>query len=175
MSFVYKIYDQHSMYYVTFTVHQWADVFTCSIYIDIVIDSIRFYQKEKGLKIYAWVIMSNHIHLIWRSETNNLSDIIRDFKKFTSRKIVKAIESNQKESLRNWLLWLLKKDDTIWFWEEGYHGVEITSLEFFETKLNYIHLNPVRAKIVERAEDYYYSSCADYLGVRKGILDVEFI
>ena len=182
MSFAYKIYDQHSMYYVTFTVHQWADVFTRCIYIDIVIESLRYCQKEKGLKIYAWVIMSNHIHLIMRSETNNLSDIIRDFKKYTSSKIVKAIESNKKESRRNCLpvrqtglLWLLKKDDKIWFWEEGYHGVEITSPDFFETKLNYIHLNPVRAKIVERAEDYYYSSCADYLGTRKGILDVEFI
>jgi putative transposase len=119
--------------------------------------------------------MSNHIHLIIRSEINNLSDIIRDFKKYTSSKIVRAIESNKKESRRNWLLWLLKKEDKIWFWEEGYHGIEITSPDFFETKLNYIHLNPVRAKIVERAEDYYYSSCADYVGTKKGILDVEFI
>lgn len=86
------------MYYVTFTVHQWADVFTRSIYTDIVIDSLRYCQKEKGLKIYAWVIMSNHIHLIIRSEINNLSDIIRDFKKYTSSKIVRAIESNKKES-----------------------------------------------------------------------------
>ena len=163
MSFAYKIYDQHSRYYVTFTVHQWADIFTRSLYADIVLDSLRFCQKEKGLKIYAWVIMSNHIHLILRSETNNLSDIIRDFKKFTSSKIVEAIETNQKESRRNWLLWLLKKDDKIWFWEEGYHGVKITSLDFFETKLNYIHLNPVRAKIVERAEYYYYSSCAVFI------------
>ena len=163
------------MYYVTFTVHQWADIFTRSLYADIVLDSLRFCQKEKGLKIYAWVIMSIHIHLILRSETNNLSDIIRDFKKFTSSKLVEAIETNQKESRRNWLLWLLKKDDKIWFGEEGYHGVEITSLDFFETKLDYIHLNPVRAKIVERAEDYYYSSCADYLGTRKVILDLEFI
>lgn len=160
------------MYYVTFTVHQWADVFTRSIYTDIVIDSLRYCQKERGLKIYAWVIMSNHIHTIIRSETNNLSDIIRDFKKYTSSKIVRAIESNTKESRRNWLL---KKEDKIWFWEEGYHGIEITSPDFFETKLNYIHLNPVRAKIVERAEDYYYSSCADYVGTKKGILDVEFI
>ena len=160
------------MFYVTFTVHQWADVFTRSIYTDIVIDSLRYCQKEKGLKIYAWVIMSNHIHTIIRSETNNLSDIIRDFKKYTSSKIVRAIESNTKESRRNWLL---KKEDKIWFWEEGYHGIEITSPDFFETKLNYIHLNPVRAKIVERAEDYYSSSCADYVGTKKGILDVEFI
>jgi putative transposase len=172
MSFAYKIYDQQSMFYVTFTVNQWADVFTRSIYTDIVIDSLRYCQKEKGLKIYAWLIINNHIHTIIRSETNNLSDIIRDFKKYTSSKIVRAIESNTKESRRNWLL---KKEDKIWFWEEGYHGIEITSPDFFETKLNYIHLNPVRAKIVERAEDYYYSSCADYVGTKKGILDVEFI
>ena len=80
MSFAYKIYDQHSMYYVTFTVHQWADIFTRSLYADIVLDSLRFCQKEKGLIIYALVIMSNHIHLILRSETNNLSVSIRDFK-----------------------------------------------------------------------------------------------
>lgn len=132
------------MYYVTFTVHQWADVFTRSMYIDIIIDSLRYCHKEKGLKIYAWVIMSNHIHMIMRSETNNLSDIIRDFKKYTSSKIVKAIESNKKESRRNWLLWLLKKDDKIWFWEEDYHGVEIKSPDFFEPILNYKHLNPIR-------------------------------
>jgi REP element-mobilizing transposase RayT len=132
MSFAYKIYDQHSMYYVTFTVHQWADVFTRSIYIDIVLESLRFCQKEKGLKVYAWVIMSNHIHLILRSDTNKLSDIIRDFKKYTSSRIVKAIENNPKESRRNWLLWLLKKEGKIWFWEEGYHGVEITSPDFLK-------------------------------------------
>ena len=163
------------MYYVTFTVHQWADIFTRSLYADIVLDSLRFCQKEKGLKIYAWVIMSIHIHLILRSETNNLSDIIRDFKKFTSSKLVEAIETNQKESRRNWLLWLLKKDDKIWFGEKDYHGVEITSPYHFETKFNYLHLNKVRAKIVEQADDYCYSSCADYLEVRKGILDVDFV
>jgi REP element-mobilizing transposase RayT len=163
------------MYFVTFTVHQWVDVFTRSVYIDIVIESLRFCQQHKGLKIYAWVIMSNHIHLILRSETNKLSDIVRDFKKYTSTQIVNAIENNPKESRRSWLLWLLRKDDKIWFWEEGYHGVEITTPDFFQSKLNYIHLNPVRANIVEKAEDYKYSSAADYLGIRKGLLDICFI
>jgi len=173
MGFSYKIYDQHSMYFVTFTVHQWADVFTRKQYIEILIDSLKFCQSEKGLKIYAWVVMSNHVHLILRSDDNKLSDIIRDFKKYTSTKIVKAIEENNKESRRSWLLWLLKKEDKIWFWEEGYHGEEITTPDFFETKLNYIHLNPVRAGIVEKGEDYIYSSCADYLSLRKGMLHVE--
>jgi REP element-mobilizing transposase RayT len=175
MGFAYKIYDQHSMYFVTFTVHQWVDIFTRKLYIEILIESLKFCQREKGLKIFAWVVMSNHVHLILRSDKNKLSDIIRDFKKFTSTKIVKLIEENKKESRRSWLLWLFKKEDKIWFWEEGYHGEEITTPDFFETKLNYIHLNPVRAGIVEKGEDYIYSSCADYLSLRKGMLDVEFI
>lgn len=70
---------------------------------------------------------------------------------------------------------LLKKDDKIWFGAKGYHGVEIRSPYHFETKFNYLHLNKVRAKIVGQSEDYCYSSCADYLEVRKGILDVDFV
>ena len=115
MGFAYKIYDQHSMYFVTFTVHQWVDIFTRKLYIEILIESLKFCQREKGLKIFAWVVMSNHVHLILRSDKNKLSDIIRDFKKFTSTKIVKLIEENKKESRRSWLLWLFKKEDKIWF------------------------------------------------------------
>ncbi len=89
--------------------------------------------------------------MILRSENNNLSDIIRDFKKYTSSKIVEAIQTNEKESRRNWLLWLLKNDDKIWFWEEGYHGVEITSPDFFEIKLNYTEdtLSLVHRKVLK--------------------------
>jgi len=71
------------------------------------------------------------------------------------------------------LLWLFRKENKIWFWEEGYHGEEITSESFFNTKLNYIHLNPVRAGIVEKEEEYLLSSCADYYGTRKGFIDLE--
>ncbi len=97
------------MYFVTFTVHQWVDVFSRKQYIEILIDSLKFCQTKKGSKIYAWVVMSNHVHLILRSDDNKLSDIIRDFKKYTSTKIVKAIQENKKENRRSWLLWLLKK------------------------------------------------------------------
>jgi REP element-mobilizing transposase RayT len=116
--------------------------------------------------------MSNHIHMIVSSNKESLSDIIRDFKKYTAKKIFEAIKSNPRESRKRWLLWLLKKDDKIWFWEEGYHGEEIFSQEFFDTKLNYIHLNPVRAGLVEKEEEYLYSSCGDIYGVRKGLLEL---
>ena len=116
--------------------------------------------------------MSNHIHLIIQSEKTPLSDIIRDFKKYTATRIVSAIENNKRESRRDWLLWLFHKENKIWFWEEGYHGEEIKTKDFFETKKNYIHLNPVRSGVVEKEEEYIMSSCGDYYGNRKGILEL---
>ena len=71
------------------------------------------------------------------------------------------------------MLWLFKKEDHIWFLEEGCHGEEIFTPRFFETKLEYIHQNPVKAGIVEKEEEYLYSSCGDLYGVRKGLLDLE--
>ncbi len=79
MAYEYRIKDQYGLYFITSTVHQWVDVFTRKDYIDILLDSLRFCQQEKGLKIYAWVIMTNHIHLIVQSDKVPLSDIIRDF------------------------------------------------------------------------------------------------
>jgi putative transposase len=120
MAFEYRIKDQYGQYFVTFTVHQWVDVFTREEYKNILIESLKFCQKEKGLQIYGWVFMTNHIHLIISSNKDKLSDIIRDFKKYTASKVYAAIQNNQRESRKNWLLWLLRKDDKVWFWEEGY-------------------------------------------------------
>ena len=173
MGFAYRVYDQHGVYFVTFTVHQWVDVFTRSAYSDLMLENLRYCQQHKGLKIYAWVIMSNHCHLIISTEGFKLSDVIRDFKKYTAKKIYEAIEKNDVESRKRWLLWLLKKDDQIWFWEEGYHGEEITGKKFFDSKVNYVHNNPVRAGIVEKEEEYLLSSCGDFYGTRKGLLELE--
>jgi REP element-mobilizing transposase RayT len=172
MAYAYSIGDQQGQYFVTFTVHQWVDVFTRPIYVDILLESIRYCQKNKGLQVYAWVIMSNHIHMIISCRTGRLSDIIRDLKKYTSSKITEAIEENKYESRKRWLLWLLKKEGRTIFWNEGYHGEEINSKSFYESKLDYIHQNPVKARIVEKEEEYLYSSCADYYGTRQGLLEL---
>lgn len=173
MGFEYRFKNQYGLYFITCTVHQWVDVFTRRTYIDILLDSLRFCQKEKGLKIYAWVVMTNHIHLIISSDQEELSNIIRDFKKFTASRIFKAIETNEKESRKRWMLWLLKKDNGIWFWEAGYHTKEIISQSFCDNKVEYIHMNPVKAGIVEKEEEYILSSCGDFYGTRKGLLELE--
>jgi putative transposase len=173
MAFHYNITNQGAIHFVTFTVHQWVDVFTRSLYVDILINALIYCQKNKGLQVYAWVIMSNHCHLIVSAKNNNLSDIIRDLKKFTAKEIVTAIQNNQKESRKNWLLLLLCKDNKIWFWEEGYHGEEIYSKPFYETKVKYIHFNPVRAGIVEKEEEYIICSCAAFYGLNNSKIELE--
>jgi len=170
MAFAYSIQNQGGIHFVTFTVHQWADVFTRQIYVDEYLSSVIYCQEHKGLEVYAWVIMSNHVHMIIRSKNENLSDIIRDLKKYTSKKLYKAISDNPQESRKEWLLKVLSYQEKIWFWEEGYHGEEIYDIDFYNSKVNYIHLNPVRAGIVEKEEEYLNSSAGEYYGIRKGKL-----
>ena len=121
--------------------------------------------------------MSNHIHLIVRSTTGDLSGTLRDFKKFTS----KAINENQTESRRNWMLWIIKsageknsRNTSYQFWIQDNHPKELTSNHFIDQKLDYIHNNPVEAGIVENAEEYLYSSARNYAG-KKGLIEIEFM
>ena len=84
MAFTYRIYNQQGVYFITCTINQRVDVFTRKEYVDILLNSLRYCQKQKGLEIFSWVAMTNHIHLIISTHKDNLSDIIRDFKKFTA-------------------------------------------------------------------------------------------
>ena len=103
----YQIKSQESAYYLTFQIVFWIDIFSRKVYRDIIIESLRHCQQHKGLGVFAYVIMSNHVHLLVRAENGNLSDIVRDFKKFTSKEIIKAIE-NGTESRKEWMLKLFQ-------------------------------------------------------------------
>ena len=80
----YQIDNQDGLYFLTFQVIDWVDIFTRQSYRDIIIDSLTYCRQQKGLKVYAYVIMSNHIHAIMSTERSNLSDVIRDFKRHTA-------------------------------------------------------------------------------------------
>ncbi len=168
MSHGYQIRNQSALHYLTIQVVQWADIFTRQIYRDIVIDSLRYCQENKGLEVYAYVIMSNHIHLLAKSLNDNLSDLIRDFKRHTSKKIIETAEQGN-ESRREWLLMIFryaarghKRNNEYQVWTHENHAEEIFSNEFIEQKIDYIHNNPVRSKIVSKPEDYIYSSARNY-------------
>ena len=179
----YKIRNQSAVHFITFAVAEWVDVFTRKEYCDIILDSIKFCQSDKGLRLHSWCIMSNHLHLIVSAKGENLSDVLRDFKKFTSKQVVKAIAENMQESRRNWMLEIFRKEGAknsrnkdFQFWRQDNQPMELYSGAFTFQKLNYIHQNPVEAGIVEKAEEYLYSSAKDYFFQKKcGLLEVEFI
>src|SRR5215510_10896977 len=94
----YKIRNQGAIHFVTFTVVEWVDVFTRKVYRDMVLESIKHCQDKKGLCLYSWCIMSNHLHLVASAKNKDLSDILRDFKKYTSNQLINTIAQNTSES-----------------------------------------------------------------------------
>jgi REP element-mobilizing transposase RayT len=165
----YIIRDQSKAHFITATVVDWVDVFSRKAYRDCIIESLDFCIKNKGMILYGFVIMSNHIHLIIQSDKNKLSDLIRDFKKFTAKNILHKIET-EPESRADWMLKRFEfackshsRNEKYQFWQYGNHPEEIFSEKFFWSKLDYIHLNPVRAGIVDKASHYVYSSASNYI------------
>ena len=181
MSRKYKFRDQNKLYFVSFAVVYWIDVFIRNEYKEIILRSIQFCQKEKGLEIYAWCIMTSHIHLIIGTHGNRMQDILRDLKTYTSNNLRKCIQENRIESRKEWILRLMKcagnsrsNNNQFQFWQQHNKPVELVSNYMMDQKLNYIHSNPVRAGFVESPEYYLYSSAKDYYGGR-GLLDIMFI
>ncbi len=148
------------------------DVFTRNEYRDMLVESLKHCQAKKGLEIYAWVIMTNHIHLIAGSRRNAIEEIIRDFKKYTSVQLCRAIESSSTESRKDWLMYFVRqsakqssKHIKNKFWQDGFHPIELSDNEMIEQRLNYIHENPVKAGWVFQPQDYIYSSAGVYAGL----------
>jgi REP element-mobilizing transposase RayT len=179
MSSKYKVRVQGAVYFVTITIIDWVDLISRPVYKHIIIESLQYCQSNKGLVIYAFVIMPSHLHLIVKTiEGFALEDTIRDFKKYTSKELVNAI-IEYPESRREWLLNKfsyaanrIKKGANYKIWQDGFHPVELSSTEMIEQRLNYIHNNPVEDEIVFNCEDYKYSSATIYAdGV--GIMNIE--
>ena len=144
MSRKFKIRDQEAVHFVTFTTIQWLDIFIRVEYRDIFLDSIRYCQKNKGLEVYAYCIMSSHVHMIIaRHGPQQLEHVIRDIKKFTSFKIIEAIRNNPQESRRELLMWLFEKAGTsnpnntrYQFWQQHSHPIELNTNEKLDQRLD---------------------------------------
>ena len=179
----YKIRNKEGIHFVSFAVVEWVDVFTRKEYKDILIESLKYCQREKGLIIYCWCIMSNHVHLAISTTNNNTSDVLGDFKKFTAKEIIKAIQENRTESRKDWMLEIFRnsgesnsRNKTYQFWRQDNQPIEMYSEGFTRQKIEYIHNNPVEAGIVEKAEEYGYSSARDdYTGKHVGLINIEFL
>ena len=177
MSRNYKFHKPEAAYFVSFSVVEWLDVFTRNEYRNILLDSLSYCQKNKGMEIFAWCIMTNHVHLVFRSLNEELpGKILGDFKRHTSKKIVSAIKTNPQESRKEFLLnafeTTAKKSSSVQkyqFWRHDNKPIEVWSSTVIKEKIDYIHKNPVEAGLVFKAEDYVYSSAIDYAG-EEGLL-----
>ena len=109
MSRKYKFAEKNGAYFVSFATVYWIDVFTRIDYFETIIESLDYCRKNKGMEIYGYCIMPSHIHLIFRSSLGDPSGLMRDFKGFTSRKMLKIIAENPQESRKEWLLWMFEK------------------------------------------------------------------
>lgn len=178
----YAIRNQDEFYFVTFTVVAWIDVFIRNEYREIFLDSVKYCQKEKGLLVGAWCIMSSHIHLILgTSGQHKLEDIIRDLKSYTSRHIRKHIEYSSTESRKEWMMRIFKQagsersnNNDFQFWQQHNHPVELSTNEIMLQRLDYLHNNPVAAGFVETPRDWVHSSARDYED-EKGYLEISFL
>lgn len=180
MGFKYKVTDDNGIYFITTTVVGWIDAFTRKELANVIVESLIFCQKEKGLIIYAWCLMPSHLHMIVSAESGkNLSDIIRDFKKFTSKRIIETIKEINES--RDWLLnkfqfaaKIHSKTEEYKFWQDGFHPVILETNSLMEIKLDYVHHNPVEAGIVFEPQNYVLSSAIDYSG-GIGCINVVFL
>lgn len=178
MSRSYRFHNSEAPYFVSFAVVEWLDVFTRNEYKDILIDSLHHCQEKKGMEIYAWCIMTNHVHLVFRSiEGTPPGQILGSFKRHTSMAVVKAIKGNDRESRKENMLDIFKrhgskKSNVTYnqFWRQDNKPIELWSNYVISQKIRYIHNNPVNQGLVFRPEDYSYISAVDYSG-EKGILN----
>ncbi|MBV8388461.1 MAG: transposase [Mucilaginibacter sp.] len=181
MSHQYRIRSSEEIYFVTFTIVDWVDIFIRPVYKQLIVESLNYCRQNKGLEIYAYCLMTNHLHLLVAAKDKAyLPDIIRDFKKHTNKQIISLIEQ-ENESRRDWMLYRFKyhakfnnriKDYKIW--QDGYHGIACDNPKILMQKLDYIHNNPVVAGIVAEPEHYLYSSAYDYTG-QKGLVDIDLL
>ena len=177
----YTIEDQHAVYFLTFTVTDWVDVFTRPVYNNIIPEALTYCRTNKGLKLYAWCLMTNHLHLVCQTEAPfRMTDFIRDFKQFTAKKTLAAIQEIP-ESKKDWMLYRFeyagKYDNRITkyrFWQDTNHPVLLDSNFLLDQRIAYLHQNPVRRMIVEKEEDYLFSSARNYASLNS-LIEIDMI
>lgn len=155
----YKILETEYPYFITCTAIYWLPLFKTVFAKQTIIESLIYLQKEKGLKIFAYTLMHNHIHLIISSK--NTKKHIANFKSYTARRIIDYFIRKNNLTILHELEYanpVYKTDRKYKFWQAGYHPKQIMSLKIFQQKIDYIHLNPVRKGYVDSPEEWQWSS-----------------
>ncbi len=168
----YRFTQPTMPHFMTCTVLHWIPVFTRPDTVQIVLDSLQYLIDEKEVKLYAYVILENHLHLLAQSEQLDV-DIAR-FKSYTSKQLIAYLDQHQVKTILDQLAFYKKahkSDRAYQFWQEGVHPEWIQDETIMQQKIEYIHYNPVRRGYVDQPEHWRYSSARNYLGMA-GLIDV---
>jgi putative transposase len=170
----YVIREGAHPHFVTSSVVYWIPVFSIDHYTEVLINSLSFCVREKGLLIHAYVVMPSHFHVICSQTDGHISKVLRSLKTFTSKRIAEILE---KDARTEWLNAMksagAKRRAEIKVWQDEFHPEEIRSEQFFNQKLNYIHNNPVRAGHIEDPDEWKYSSAGFYYRNRESLVPIE--
>ncbi len=168
--------NENLTHFLTITIIEWIDVFTKPQYFQIIIDSLKYCRENKGLLLYEFVIMTNHLHLIASAkEEYKLSQIISDFKKHTTREILKELEKDNRRYILNLIKnsFAKKKDYQNQIWQRDNYPELITSEKFLLQKTNYAYGNPVKKGCVAKPEDWLYSSARNRILNDNSIIELD--
>ena len=181
MSRKYKFHNKEGLYFVSFAVVNWIDVFVRPFYCDILIESLNYCRENLGMELFCWCIMPSHVHFIFRTVDNKPELVLGRFKEYTSKSLIKAISENSKESRKEWMLWMFaragSKSSNVsknQFWQHDNRPIELWSAEVIEQKADYLHNNPVAAGFVNEPHEWRYSSAIDYSG-GKGLIEISYL
>jgi putative transposase len=164
------------IYFVTSTIVEWIPVFTCADHFRILIDSLEYCRNKYDMKLYAFVIMENHFHLL--AGAKDLSQPMQALKSYTSKKLLESIKEKRSDWLLNQLAFFKakhKKESSYQVWQEGYHPQEMQDWDMLKQKIEYIHHNPVRRGYVERPEYWQYSSAKEILSGEAGVIKMDIL
>lgn len=169
----YKITEVNLPHFITCTILHWLPIFTRPESVQIIFDSLNHLRKTDQLKLFGYVILENHLHLIVNSE--NLPKTIQKFKSYTARQIISLLKANGSKTLLDQLKFYKKAHKTktnYQVWQEGCAPKLIQNEGIFRQKLEYIHHNPVKRGYVEQASHWRYSSAKNYDG-QSGLIEVD--
>lgn len=170
----YRVVDTESVYFLTSTILEWLPVFTSAPYFEIVTKSLAYCRHHKALRLYAYVILDNHIHVIGGAE--DLSGVMQAFKRHTAKQIIELATSTNREWLLNQFAYYRKKHKIAskhQVWQEGFYPKRIQDDDMMYQKLKYIHENPVRRGYVEAPEHWRYSSARNYIVNDDRIMEID--
>ena len=170
----YKILDPQGIHFLTSTIVEWLPVFTKERYFQIIIQTLKFCMDHKGLKLYAYVILDNHFHLI--ASAPNLSHAMASLRKYTAHEIIRQLTEDNVSWLLNQLAFY-KKRYKIYsqhqIWQEGMHPELISSTCMLFQKIEYIHQNPMKRGYVDQPEHWKYSSSRNYVCDDHSVIEVD--